>query len=94
MLTTAQARIALRFVTHKNLYNELLQQGYSEHHSLAKWEQKLSIEIEWEHVWASLNNPITSENVKSAIWEQIHILIQQMAWQPGPLSLLLRSSGQ
>ena len=40
---------------------------------MEKWEQKLSIEIEWEHVWASLNNPITSDKVKSTIWEQIHL---------------------
>ena len=72
-LSSAQARIGLRFATHKDLYNELLSQGYSEHHSLEKWEQKLSIEIEWEHVWASLNNPITSDKVKSTIWEQIHL---------------------
>ena len=72
-LARIQARIGLRFATHKELYNELLSQGYSEHHSLEKWEQKLSIEIEWEHVWASLNNPITSDKVKSTIWEQIHL---------------------
>ena len=73
VLTSAQARVAFRFVTHKNLYNEFLQQGYSDHHSLDKWEQKLSMDIDWEQVWISLNNPITSENVKSTIWEQIHL---------------------
>ena len=73
ILSGAEARLALRFVTHKDLYNDLLRQGYSEHHSQEKWEQKLSTEINWEQVWVSLNNPITSENVKSAIWEQIHL---------------------
>ena len=31
------------------------------------------MDIDWEQVWISLNNPITSENVKSTIWEQIHL---------------------
>ena len=72
-LSRVQARIALPFVTHKDLYNELIQHGYSEHHSLEKWELKLSMEIEWEYVWASINNPIAPEKVKSVIWEQIHL---------------------
>ena len=36
--------------------------------------EKLSIEIEWEHVCASLNNPITSDKVKSTIYGNRFIL--------------------
>ena len=72
-LKKAQARIAIRFVTHRDLYNELLSQEYSDHHSIDKWEQKLSMEVDWEQVWNSLNNPITTEIVKTTIWEQIHL---------------------
>ena len=46
---------------------------YKEHHSKTKWEQKFSTEnIDWDKVWKSLNNPITSEYTKTLIWEQIH----------------------
>ena len=41
-LSRVQARIALPFVTHKDLYNEIIQHGYSAHHSMEKWELKLS----------------------------------------------------
>ena len=45
-LKRGQARGAFQFVTHKDLYNELLREEYSEHHSIDKWELKLSMEVE------------------------------------------------
>ena len=72
-ITELQAQIKFRFATHKIIYNELLRKNYQEHHSVEKWENAFGYCIDWEKVWISLNNPITSESVKTTIWEHIHL---------------------
>ena len=48
--------------------------GYKKHHCTDKWEEKFSsVDINWDNVWISLNNPITTEDTKTIIWEQIHL---------------------
>ena len=72
-ITSLQARVAFGVVTYKNVYEELLRQTYIEHHSIQKWEDKFFENIDWDKVWVSTNNPVTSEDVKTTIWEQIHL---------------------
>ena len=72
-LTSHQACISFGAVTFKNIYEEILQRNYVEHHSIEKWETKFSYNIEWDKVWATINNPVTTEAVKTTIWEQIHL---------------------
>ena len=72
-LTSLQARCSFGVVTYKNVYEEFLAKNYVEHHSLEKWENKFSDYIDWEKVWVSTNNPVTTEKVKTSIWEQIHL---------------------
>ena len=47
--------------------------NYVEHHCQEKWEDFFNTDIDWPKVWEALNNPITSEQVKTTIWEQIHL---------------------
>ena len=72
-ITSVQARLSFGAVTYKNVYEELLGRNYLEHHSVEKWEIKFSETIDWEKVWISTNNPPTTEDVKTTIWEQIHL---------------------
>ena len=55
-LTSRQAFISFGTVTFKNVYEELLRQNYVEHDSTDKWENKFSFNIEWDKVWATINN--------------------------------------
>ena len=72
-ITSLQARVKFGVVTYKNVYEELLKQTYIEHHSIQKWEDKFFEMIDWDKVWVSTNNPVTKEDVKTTIWEQIHL---------------------
>ena len=68
-----RAKVSFGVVTHKNVYEELLRKNYVEHNSIAKWEQKFAYNFEWDKIWHSLNNPVTTEHTKTTIWEQIHL---------------------
>ena len=73
-LSAEQAKVSFGVVTHKNVYEELLRKDYNDHHSLDKWEQKFHpLYLDWPKIWESLNNPVTTEHVKTTIWEQIHL---------------------
>ena len=73
-LSALQAKVSFGVVTYKSVYEELLRKNYVQHHSEAKWEEKFSNTfIDWAKIWESVNNPVTTEQVKSTIWEQIHI---------------------
>ena len=72
--TQSQELIPFQNVTHKDIYTELITLEYKEHHSKKKWEEKFTtIDIMWPNVWASVNNPISTEDTKTLIWEQIHL---------------------
>ena len=66
--------ITFNEATHKFIYQAIIRLTYKEHHSKTKWEERLSNDdIDWTKVWTSLNNPISTENTKTIIWEQIHL---------------------
>ena len=72
-LSDIQATVSFGVVTHKNVYEELLRKNYVDHHSEEKWEHKFQSQLNWSKIWESLNNPVTTEKVKTTIWEQIHL---------------------
>ena len=75
MYNTNQKKfIKFEETSHKDVYQEFIKMEYKDHHSKLKWEQKFSTSnIDWDKVWNSLNNPLTSEDTKTTIWEQIHL---------------------
>ena len=73
-ITKSQAQITIKYVTCKDIYGELLQKTYKEHHSEEKWENKFSdYNIDWPKVWESVNNKYLSEEARTIVWEQIHL---------------------
>ena len=73
-ITELQALISFTAATCKDIYGEMVQLNYLDHHSIQKWEDKFPHnDITWSAVWKSLNNPVTSENTKTVVWEQIHL---------------------
>ena len=73
-ITELQALVSFLAVTCKDIYGELIQRNYSDHHSVQKWEDRFSqTDIDWPMVWKALNNPVATENAKSVVWEQIHL---------------------
>ena len=60
--------------THKSIYEYLIFLHYKDHHCKDKWETYLgNTNINWDNVWKSLSNPISTEDTKTIIWEQIHL---------------------
>ena len=60
-------------ITHKQLYEESLLNIYRDHHSQAKWTEKLNTAIVWEHVWTAVHNSLVENETKTIIWEQLHL---------------------
>jgi len=44
-----------------------------DHHSQAKWCIKLNSAIPWVDVWESVHNFLSLNDIKSVIWQQIHL---------------------
>ena len=60
--------------TQKLLYEQtLLRVNNYDHHSQAKIFHKLQSVIIWEDVWNSVHNMLSSNETKTAIWQQIHL---------------------
>ena len=61
-------------VTQKKLYEQLLKSNiYRDHHSEVKWVTRMNMPLEWEKIWTSVHNPITSNAIKTSIWSQLHL---------------------
>ena len=73
VLTTPSGQVPFRAVTAKMLYAHLLQPHYRDHHASARWVERLRVPLIWDHVWASIHNRLATEEVKSVIWEQVHL---------------------
>ena len=68
--------IKLAQITQKILYEETLLSIARDHHSQAKWVQKLdasNIHITWKDVWNTVHNVLSSNETKTIIWQQIHL---------------------
>jgi len=72
--TTSKTFIKFEEFSHKMVYQELIRLRYREHHSKSKWEQRFpSNTIDWNKIWPTLLNPVTTEDNKTITWEQIHL---------------------
>ena len=66
--------ISFTQVTQHLLYEALLRTLiYREHHSTAKWVQRLNIPIDWGRVWQAVHQPLSREGTKSVVWSQLHL---------------------
>ena len=60
--------------THSTIYDNLIFLEYKEHHSKNRWNEYFNtIPIIWNNVWKSTNNPISTEDTKTLVWEQAHL---------------------
>ena len=41
--------------------------NYRDHHSSAKWVEKLNTPVEWDKVWSSVHNPLATEETVSFV---------------------------
>ena len=71
--TIEDKHIALNMITHKFVYDRLIKLTYKEHHHRKKWEEHFGCEINWDNVWAAVHNPVSTEDTKTVVWEQIHL---------------------
>ena len=65
--------IRLKVVTHKFIYDRLIKRAYKEHHHRKKWQEHFGCEINWDNVWKAVHNPVSTEDTKTIVWEQIHL---------------------
>ena len=72
-ISEQQAVISFTAATCKDIYGELIKDCYVDHHSVEKWEERFGTWIDWDKVWTSVCNPVSTENTRSVIWEQIHL---------------------
>ena len=72
-LSTTKGNVKCKGLTQKLLYAELIKLNYRDHHSSAKWVAKLPTLVDWDKVWQTVHNRMTTEDTKSTIWEQIHL---------------------
>ena len=75
LLNTEDGNFPFEKVTQKHLYEQLLKLNFRDHHSSAKWVEKLQTPIDWEKIWNAVHNPLATEDTTSFIWEQIHLNI-------------------
>ena len=73
LLTSKGEKVQLKQVTQKMLYEESLLKIHKDHHSQAKWVRKINTHIEWEDVWNTLHNKLSTNKTKNIIWQQIHL---------------------
>ena len=73
LLNTVDGNFNFVNVTQKLVYEQLLKLNYRDHHSSAKWVEKLNAPVEWDKVWSSVHNPLATEETTSFVWEQIHL---------------------
>ena len=66
--------VEFKYVTQKFIYSELIHQKSTDHSYHTKWFELDDIPImDWTKVWDSVHQQFFTEEVKSTIWEQIHL---------------------
>ena len=73
LLVTTTGNFAFQNITQRLLYAQLIRLHYRDHHTSAKWVEKLRNPVEWDKVWTSVHHPLSTEETTSFIWEQIHL---------------------
>ena len=72
-LTLYTGPVPFQTVTAKILYAHLIRQLSKDHHSTERWVTRLRIPIIWDKVWDAIHNRLATEEVKSLLWEQLHL---------------------
>ena len=72
LITGDYKEIIFKEVTHKIIYEEALLKNYRNHHSQEKWIEKLDTSINWNDVWNTVHNILSSNKTVTHIWQQIH----------------------
>ena len=67
--------VPFRNTTQKIIYGELIKQKSTTHKYQIKWisTHRQFFPLEWTNIWASLHEQFFTEEVKTTIWEQIHL---------------------
>ena len=73
LITVQEEEIKMKQITQKLLYEETLFKISRDHHSQVKWVEKLNTPIEWELVWKTVHNFLSTNRTKTLIWQQIHL---------------------
>ena len=73
LLAITTGNFAFQKVTQSLLYAQIIRLHYRDHHSSAKWVEKLRNPVDWDKVLTSVHNPLSTEETTSFIWEQIHL---------------------
>ena len=62
-------------ITQKTIYSELIQEQSRDHIYQTKWilERKEIGGVDWEQIWGSIHDQFFTEEVKSTIWQTIHL---------------------
>ena len=71
--TIEDKHISLQLISHKFIYDRLIKLTYKDHHHRKKWQDHFGCEVNWDNVWAAVHNPVSTEDTKTIIWEQIHL---------------------
>ncbi len=59
---------------HKFVYEQLIMLTYRDHPYTTKWPNYFQQQtINWTKVWEAINNPISLEDTKTIVWDQVHL---------------------
>ena len=72
-IITDKGLVKFKEVAQKAIYQQISKRTQTDHHSSAKWVERLELPIDWKKVWESVHNPLATEETKTVIWEQIHL---------------------
>ena len=74
LITSKEKKIKLKDITQKLLDEEtLLKVNSHDHHSQAKLIRKLNTVINWDNLWNTVHNTLSTNKTKTVIWQQIHL---------------------
>jgi hypothetical protein len=68
------ALVNFKDTTQKFIYSELIHRKSTDHIYQIKWSQREDIgALNWDNVWEACHQQFFSEDVKSTVWEQMHL---------------------
>ena len=73
MITYSGEEIKFTDITHKQLYEESISKSTGDHISQTKWVEKMQTSVNWEQVWKTVNNILSTNVTKNVIWQQLHL---------------------
>ena len=84
-LITGREEVKFSELTEKIIYRELINTHYTSHFSETDWLHILpETAIVWQEIWRTCHNPMSTEQTKTQIWEQIHLAFTQAQFFSNP----------